>query len=257
MYCNVWYGSGAFISGVYNYVFNNSTKDHEVVSTVTNGSYIIRADGSHLDEKQQSSAVMIENIASRKAPTMSANGNQNTTQALIGRTYDTQDLMYGLADDGNGNLTVKITTSIRRVEGDVRYDSVSGLNGSSDTFTNYFRVMSVTTGNGDYLISDTADVSYTGSKANGICYQTSSYADRVGRADDRSSYSNGVFHIYKPATNTSHGQPEQWLDYDMTNQRWTFYKAGTYCFRCFIVDAYGKSATGTVYVAVSRENTTN
>lgn len=244
MYCNVWYGTGSFISGIYNQVFSQSTSDYTTVSTtVDGGCYIVRADGSHANENQQKTAQIIEDISKRLAPTMAARGTQNSTQALIGKWYNTTDLMYGLADNGSGNLTVLINASIN--------------NTNKDSTTNYFRVMSVTTGNGDFLISDTADVSSTGGKANGICYQSVSYADRKGQADDRSNYSSGVFHIWKPKTNTSYGNPEQWFDYDMINQRWYFYKSGTYCFRCFIVDSEGKSATGTVYIAVNRENTMN
>ena len=233
MYANVWVGSDSMISHIGNSLFYKSTSDQLTVNTTVAGdAYIIQSDGTLVKQQQQQSASNVASIQNRLAPTMQALGNQNSNQALIGQWYKTTDLMRGLSDNGNGVLNKPITTLITD---------------SNKTITsNYFRVLSVTLGNGDCLISDLSNLNGN----DGIAYSNKTYANKVGAAGSNSKYANNRFVIYT-------ADNEALLEYDVANQKWYFYKAGAYSFRCFIVDEKGKSATSTVHIAVNRSNTTN
>lgn len=233
MYANVWVGSGSMVSYIGNSLFNQATSDQLKVNTaVASDAYIIQSDGTLVKQEQQQSASDVASIQNRLAPTMQALGNQNNDQAIVGQWYKTTALMQGLSDNGSGELTKPITTYI---------------NDSNKTFTtNYFRVLSVTLGNGDYLISDLSNLNNN----DGIAYSDISYADKVGAAGTNSKYENGRFVIYT-------SDNEALLEYKVAEQEWCFYKAGAYSFRCFVVDEEGKSSTSTVHIAVNRSNTTN
>lgn len=238
MFANVWMGSGSFVSNLATAIFSQSTSDSKIVNT---------GDVKMTNEIQEASASKVENtIVNRDEPVLHATGMQNATgqsdarknQLVINKSYKSTDLIWAVDADGK-----EIRTCINEVEhghNDKNYYK------DDDTAKGFFRVLSISQGNGNELISDCADPS-----AKSIAYANREYTDKNGGAGPSSYVANNQFNITAPFDDNP------WVTYDITSQTWTFHKSGTYCFRVYVCDRKGKNMTGTVYINVAKRITKN
>ena len=233
MFANLWFGSGAYIADIANRVFKASTSDMTTTSTSSGTMQIVKSDGTVINETQQGSALELEQIAKRDDAKLYAAGTQNgTDQIITGIWYNTSNLLWAV--DADGNMISKSLSANTAVDNDGYY------NGDA-----YFRVLSVSTGNGYELISNLSDID-----TSSIAYSNMQYTNKTGAAGNMSSIAGQSFNICAD-------DGSQWLSYNAGDQKWYFYKSGTYCMRVFVCDSKGKSTTGTVYVSVNKRLTDN
>lgn len=232
-YVDVWYGSDTFMSRLAHNIFNASTSsstDVSVGDTIT----VSDKNGSVVSEVQQGSAAKLEEIQSRKAAKLIGAGEQNkSSQLMVDKQYSTSDLFYAIDSD---NVEIHKSLTDKNSINDSGYFNDTG----------YFRALSISSGNGDDIISDLSNLNARES----IAYSSVEYPNKTGIAGTRSSTTADTFNIYA-------NDGSKWMTYNVKTQKWMFYKSGTYCLRVFVCDSKGKSTTGTVYITVAKRITNN
>ena len=271
MYVHVWFGSAgesydksSMLSEAAHDIFSGKKGDNANLHDATRKS-TSSSDGFHtaltvknpdgtsytISDKtvtmtQDKTASTAQNIADRYNPKLFSYGTQNQknanskeNQLLVNTPYATTDLFYAVEYNKNGVKTGEIhaTSKDKNASGSFS-DDKHGQNG-------YMRVLSISTAKGDELISNCSKIN-----RKSIAFANETYTNKKGASGSTSYITQTGFTI-----NTPDGS--SWFNFDVTNQNWCFYKAGTYCFRVFVCDSYGKSAINTVYISVASSITRN
>lgn len=290
MYTHVWFGSGgegygsaSLFSENANIIFNaklkydvNDKGKKELVSPdMTNVStadasdfnsklYITNPDGTSylVSDKtvavvQDKTASKTEEINARYAPKLFSFGSQNATDALLDldfgtirsdnqlitkKTYSSSELFYGVEYDENGTAKGVITRFAKNAAGE---GQLSGGFYDGTPNTGYMRILSLSTADGREIVSDCSKYS-----RDNIAFYNVNYTNKKGAAGDKTAGDLYGFTVYTP-------EGDEWLTYSIADEKWTFDKAGTYCFRVFVCDSKGKTNTSTVYISVASGITTN